>query len=485
MDFILLKVKHYKGLGFVLDVLVVSLLIGTSGIYANAEDMTPPSVVSTSPAHGATGVSTHLQSVSITFSNPMRTGYSISSNFPKYSTSWSSDRQTITLTRDDAASSLAGGITYSFLLNGSGSTSFRDFSGIPLEEYTFSFTTMADYELVKIPANDELGFHWPYYLSIPHALSEKTVLLVEPNNTGGISDDPSVHEQAAENLAKWRSSFAVDLDVPLLVPTFPRPATEWFIYTHALDRDSLLTPIPGLERIDLQLIAMIKDAQQRLETMGYDVSDRVFINGYSASGSFVNRFTLLHPEIVQAAAIGSPGGWPTVPVSEWQQRTLTYPVGIADLATLIGKGFDVDTFRRVPQYIYVGNMDDNDAVDFSDGFDQVDRELIDDLFGDGAPYIAERWPHAEEIFDSVQSAAQFVIYPGVAHSITPEMFDDIKAFFEMHRAPAFSLADVISVIQVLSGTRPEDIDLTLDINGDSQIGAEDAICLLHQICGLR
>ena len=481
----LLKNQHFRGLSLALSVFFAAFLIGNITGNANAQDTSPPLVVSTDPSDGATGVATELQSVLITFSRPMRAGYSISSNFPKYSISWSADKQTITLTIDDPASSLVGGTTYSFLLNGGGSTSFRDYTGVPLEECTFSFTTLADYELIKVPANAGLGFHWPYYLSIPHALSEKTVLLVEPNNTGGVSDDPVVHDQAAENLAKWRSSFAVDLDVPLLVPTFPRPATEWLVYTHALDRDSLVTAISGLHRIDLQLIAMVKDAQQRLSAMGYRVSERIFMNGYSASGSFTNRFTLLHPEIVQAAAIGSPGGWPTVPVSEWEQTTLRYPVGIADLASLVGTGFDVDTFRMVPQYVYVGDVDGNDAVDFSDGFDQVDRELIDELFGDGSPHIAERWPHAEEIFDSIGSAGEFVIYPGVAHAISPEMFQDLKAFFETHRGPAFGLGDVISVIQVLIGMSPADFDPSLDMNGDNHIAAEDAVCLLQQICGLR
>jgi hypothetical protein len=442
-------------------------------------------VVLTDPSDGATGVSTNLQSVSITFSRDMKSGYSISSNFPNYSISWSEDKQTITLTRNDLVTPLTPGLTYSFTLNGGGTEGFQDLSGIPLEEYSFSFTTTPDYELTKIAANPEQGFQWPYYLSIPHFLSTATVLLVEPNNTGSVSDDPSVHDKAAENLAKWRSSFAVDLDVPLLVPTFPRPFTQWLIYTHALDRDSLLTTEEGIQRIDLQLIAMIEDAKKRLTDMGYHVAEKVFINGYSASGSFANRFTLLHPEIVQAAAIGSPGGWPTVPVSEWEESTLKYPVGISDVASLIGKEFELAAFQKVPQYIYVGDIDDNDAVDFSDGFDQVDRELIDGLFGDGVPYIAERWPHAEEIFDSIQSAAQFVIYPNVPHSITPEMFDDIKAFFEMHRGPAFDLADVISVLQVMSGAGLQNFDSALDMNGDNQIGTEDAICLLQEICDLR
>lgn len=49
---------------------------------------------------------------------------------------------------------------------------------------------------------------------------------------------------------------------------------------------------------------MISDSKQRLKDIHLYVHDKVFINGFSASGSFVNRFTALHPEIVQAVAVG-------------------------------------------------------------------------------------------------------------------------------------------------------------------------------------
>jgi hypothetical protein len=39
--------------------------------------------------------------------------------------------------------------------------------------------------------------------------------------------------------------------------------------------------------------------------------------GFSASGAFTNRFTLLHPEMIKAASIGAPGGWPIVPTATW------------------------------------------------------------------------------------------------------------------------------------------------------------------------
>lgn len=172
---------------------------------------------------------------------------------------------------------------------------------------------------------------------------------------------------------------------------------------------------------------MIEDARERLLAKGMHTDAKGFLWGFSASGMFVNHFTLLHPEQVKAAAIGSPGGWPTVPVSIWQGSDLIYPVGIGGLALIVGKDFDLEKFKLVPQYIYVGDQDDNDAVSCSDN--DGGGQLICALFGD-PQYIWERFQKAQQIFESVQARATFKIYPGVGHTITSEIYLDANKFFE-------------------------------------------------------
>ena len=90
------------------------------------------------------------------------------------------------------------------------------------------------------------------------------------------------------------------LGTPVLVPVFPRPASQWRIYTHALDRDALEITSGPLRRIDLQLAAMIGHAQEVLTDNGALVKDRVLMYGFSASGNFTNRFAALHPTMVRA-----------------------------------------------------------------------------------------------------------------------------------------------------------------------------------------
>ena len=283
--------------------------------------------------------------------------------------------------------------------------------------------------LLKIDANPDKGFYWPYYLNAPNS-TINTTLLVEPCNTGTGDDDPVVHDEAAKQLAEWHTHYAQQLQSPLLVPTFPRSYTNWQIYTHALDRETLQTTLPNIQRIDLQLIAMIDDAIGKLSEKGINVDYKVFIMGFSASGMFTNRFTILHPDRVKAAAIGSPGGWPIAPVEEWQGEILRYHVGISDVQQLTGKPFDLKLFSTIPLFFYMGDLDINDSVPYDDSFVKEDRDLICRLFGDTQ---VERWPKAEEIYGSVNCSSQFVLYPGAGHNITYEMESDIIEFFLNNR----------------------------------------------------
>jgi hypothetical protein len=406
-------------------------------------DYDPPIVISTSPANGARDVSRNLERVMVNFNKAMNTSHiNMTANFPSFTISWSNDSRSLYFIRTDPDIPLTAGMTYTFTLNPFDGNNFRDTQGNILPKTTFSFTTIGDYdyEMIKVPANSAKGFKWPYYLAVPEELSSPTVLLVEPNNTGTWSNDLDFHDSAALSLLRWRADFAVNLKVPLLVPTFPRPVTTEVpggIYTHALDWYSLNTDYSSgsIERIDLQLIAMIRDAQEKLRAMEHinDVDSKVFMMGFSASGAFTSRFTALHPHIIRASASGSGGGWPLAPVANWQGKRLGYPVGIAGLAELVGKPFDLATLRKVPQYIYVGDQDQNDALDTRVLPENEKTAICDWLDCGPLPYISKRWPHSQEIYESVQANAQFVIYPGVAHTITRQMFDDVQNFFQSHK----------------------------------------------------
>lgn len=403
----------------------------------------PPEVVDTDPADGARDAGRFLQAFSITFSKAMQPGHAIVCDAGGWdldgsAVAWSPDRRTLSITRPQDDRLLPAGTTFSFVLNPPGSQGFVDVDGNPLATTTFAFTVETPSRLIKVvPEDSTRDFSWPYYLWIPGGLEGSTALLVEPNNTGTVSDVEQLHDSSALSLLGWRASFAARLGVPLLVPTFPRPRSHWTVYTHALDRDSLVTTMEGIERIDLQLLEMIDDARERLGDLGIVASERVLMMGFSASGQFTNRFAILHPERILAAAAGSPGGWPLAPVDRWQGETLDYNVGIADVEALAGIDIDPAELRAVPLFLYMGDADTNDSVPFSDGYDQNQREQVNRLFGTTP---VERWPHAEAIYAAAGMNATFRLYPGIGHTISNQMFDDVAAFFTGHLRPSRTLA---------------------------------------------
>jgi hypothetical protein len=396
---------------------------------------TKPTVVSTYPSDMASDISPTIPSFTVTFSKPMDTSHGVpfTNGWPAAYFSWSADKTVYTFTRHDLTP-LASGITLIINLNPSYAPAdimFRDTEGNLLDAFSFLFTIAGGQTgLSKVAADPQNGFSWPYYLYIPLNVKNPGVLLVEPNNTGTVSDDPAVHDAAARSLIENKRYWADELGSPYLVPTFPRPATGNTGYTHALDRGTILTTVAGLERIDLQLMAMIRDAQLELSGKGVSIGSKVFLVGASASGSFVSRFTMLHPEVVRAASIGAPGFGPIVPVSSWNGQNLVYPEGIADLENLVGKKFDAATFRTVPLQIWVGDEDDN--VDPYWYGSDPSVAVVKAAFG--GHYLYSRWPRYEAAYCSVTSLAQFVVFPEMGHQWADWSY--IREFLDRNRASA-------------------------------------------------
>ena len=303
-------------------------------------------------------------------------------------------------------------------------------------------TTVAAAQSTEVPAASSArigpgkGFTYPYYLFVPTELrsaaarGQTHTFLVLPNNTGKLNDSLEFHEADVKKRMVQGAAIGSMLKVAVIMPVFPRPEADWKIYTHALDRDTMLTDKTEYSRLDLQLIAMIDDARRRLKKDGISMDKRVLLNGFSASGMFANRFTFLHPDRVKAAAIGSPGGWPIAPVERYKNKALRYPIGVADLKKVAGSDLDLKALRKVPLFVFLGDKDDNDSVVFGDSYDDEDRELVLPLFGQKP---VDRWETIKTLYQEAGLTAEFKLYPDVAHTVNAQMREDILAFMKKHK----------------------------------------------------
>lgn len=288
--------------------------------------------------------------------------------------------------------------------------------------------------LVLIPAKPEKGFHYPYYLNIPQKTdkSDYKRLIVEPNNTGSVNDSLGLHADYAKldasgaSLGGWLGE---TLNMPVLVPVFPRPLTNWEDnYYHTLSRDVMLQESGDGQRVDLQLIAMIKDAQELLASNGIKLEKKVFMTGFSASGQFVNRFTVLHPEWVRAVFHG---GFTMYPIDNIDGNKLNFPLGVADIEEIVGTAFNPDEYKEVAQFVYTGDLDRNDKiVETIEDFNAYDAKVLHNLYQTEEPMGI--WAKKEELMNRLGFGAniQFHIYQGIGHGIPTAAHHDAIEFFK-------------------------------------------------------
>ncbi len=286
---------------------------------------------------------------------------------------------------------------------------------------------------ILVRPRPEQGFNYPYFLYAPAPNGDgKRPILVEPNNTGTATDEYRRHLTRAADLTANGNGRTLSeaLTVPLLVPVFPRSRTNPVggnTYTHALDVDTLEVTSGEAARIDEQLLSMVDHAAELLSGISYPVQgEEILMHGFSASGNFVNRFPAIHPDRVRAVTAGGINGTAVLPITEAKGHTLNYHIGVADLESLVGEPFDLDAFREVEQYVYMGAEDDNDTIPYSDAWGETQRQIALDVYGEDMQ--ADRMPYCESVYDEAGVAATFKIYDGVGHRTTPEMMADLVEF---------------------------------------------------------
>lgn len=107
-----------------------------------------------------------------------------------------------------------------------------------------------------------------------------------------------------------------------------------------------------LYRIDLQVLNIINEVKQKISNIA-KINEKIFLNGYSSSGVFAQRFALLHPEIIDTLCVGGASG--SIPISI---KNLEYPIGIADYFDITGQQFNLESYKKIKFRYYVGELEE-------------------------------------------------------------------------------------------------------------------------------
>ena len=193
----------------------------------------------------------------------------------------------------------------------------------------------------------------PFILAVPNKLSNGQTLVMESNNLE-TDNAQNLLEQAlrtckqlTENLTSQKHCPPVF--IPIL-PGFPQEtARNQKPYYQQLSADCFKDG----KRPDLAIVDAIKQAKNIIrENNNVDLEGKIFLNGYSSSGVFAQRFSFIHPELIATACIGGASG--SIPIPD---INLDYPLGIRNYKELFGKDFDIEEYKKIGFNYYVGSLE--------------------------------------------------------------------------------------------------------------------------------
>lgn len=327
-------------------------------------------------------------------------------------------------------------------------------------------------QVLFVSANPAKGFYWPYFIIIPSDwykkdnYGKKRYLMVESNNVGSLNEYEgfkkciSDTEKFAMNLEPRSLEIAENMWSPALIPVFPRPDVYYtyngegnVFYTHAFDRDtatlhlklkdpklsSMLTSqfenlgydVKTFSRLDVQLEAMVDDAIENLNKKGQNIEKhKIFFSGYSASGTFADRFAFLHPDRIKAVAAGAANDDMVLTLSEYKGEKLMFPLGTSDYKDITGKSFNLAEQNKYAKLVYMGEDDENNVVPYTDCYGNEERRIITKLWG------MEVLPRAKQLADLYGKSGGkgiFILDKGIKHSCSKDMIEYLLTFFKANR----------------------------------------------------
>ncbi len=203
-----------------------------------------------------------------------------------------------------------------------------------------------------------------YIIGIPNSIKNNSEMFVETYNAGGEEKEDyfeNVQHAMSERENPIEKSY-VDFitNFPIVIPIVP-------CLKGLTDFQQLSVESVQQYGIHEKVKNCIEDARLQIKMItGKDVQEKIFLNGYSASGVFAQRFALIYPEIINRALIGGAAG--TIPVPT---KKIKFPIGIQDYEELFGKKFNAEAYRQIQFGYYVGEKEAETPGNFDINGDKI------------------------------------------------------------------------------------------------------------------
>lgn len=296
--------------------------------------------------------------------------------------------------------------------------------------------------LYRVPSNPIQGYNFEYLLFIPKGMKCRTSLILESMNYK--TCETINPKEKIEYMYEIYKSFRNPIHYcnqnslfPILYPLIPRYYDNILseeIYLNMLSSNSFKVNDKLYERVDLQIINMIKDAKKRLSENNVYLDEKIIIHGFSASAKFANRFTLLHPELVKLVIAGGLGGTLILPLRYIDSEELLYPVGVGNFSIVTDE--KIKKFTNIKQFYYQGkkdmvdafaSVDDNSFFPYYKGI--INSDELKQMYKFLGRDINTRWENTQKIYNELCQDITFKTYENGEHNLN-EAIDDIKRLLE-------------------------------------------------------
>lgn len=292
----------------------------------------------------------------------------------------------------------------------------------PDQKINVGFTT-------HIKGNAFTRYDWLVFVPYGLDLSKKQILMITGTNGNVMSSDYTLSINQHKELFRNRLNRFSSLDFILLCPILPRTEMNPAIYFIP----EFYKPGPeALMRPDEKIINIITELRGLLALKGISTYEKIILEGFSAGGIMATRMALLHPDKIFAIAAGAPGSYATIPLANYKGMTLNFHVGIADFEKLMKRPFNFEEYKKVNQFLYIGDQDlkPNNSTLTNPGeiFSEYKIQQIKTLFGATDPEILQ---NEAKLLQETGCSVEFKLYQNVGHdSGNPLMVLDVMRFLQ-------------------------------------------------------
>ncbi|MHB8443328.1 MAG: alpha/beta hydrolase [Patescibacteria group bacterium] len=284
-------------------------------------------------------------------------------------------------------------------------------------------------KIIEVKYNDDIKYNQLIY--VPNLNKDKKVRILVWLH-GSILYDNQYSNIPHQMLSTIKSicKYCTNTNTIVLTPVLPRNVGKLRLDSQIMSQEVMIEDLIKdgtnfFTRPDLELIKMIDLMKLKLNLEGLKYHKKIFIGGVSAGGLFANRFSLLHPASVDKVALLLAGDY-IYPISSYKGLTIGYPFGINDIDKISDNEFSIDKFKKIPYYLYVGDKDMNDPIEFELNYDRklVDRyKLI--LGKDPVDRLKEYYKYLK----SLQMNVNLDIGKNLGHEVADESKNKVFNFF--------------------------------------------------------